>query len=155
VLPAEPIAAGETYRFNASLSAPYNKVTRKAVEVAYRVQLGLKGFKVIAFSSAPGLYSAHSGALGPWAFFVTFVAPVGGAVKTAGLDARAIIAIAIVIVVIGVSARTIGGSLERLITTAGETVKGDLLAPIFNPGTLILIVLAIAIVYGVIARKGA
>lgn len=154
VAESEPIRAGETYRFLGTLKAPYNAATTTALRITYQTELALKGYTFVRLDHAAPLFDEHSGGMAPWPFIVTFRTPSQAPPVAAGFDGRTLLALAVTIVVIAVSIRTVGGRLEKLVTTVGGESRKTL-NTVLNPGTLILIVLAIAIIYGVVAKKGA
>jgi hypothetical protein len=144
----KPISPG-SYRFRATVRAPYNATIRAAIENGIKIQIVAKGGTPGKFASAPPLYSS-SGTLMPWPFTHEFAMPVRDPNKPvqAGLDPRAFLLIVAGVVVLGLTFFLVEHKLERLVTTVGEQVR-DTTKPLFDllsPGTLVLALLGLVLV---------
>lgn len=156
------------YRYRAQITGAYSVGVANALSWAWKTKLGLQHAKDIEVRYSPPLASAHGGISPVWPFVVEFTVPAVDPIAPtqAGLDPRAVLAIAVAIVAGALALKLAGGTLEKLVDRVGDTVDAgvqtvrdiakdvrDTAKDIFNPGTVILVVLAIALVTGAVALK--
>ena len=153
-----PLESGATYRIVGTIDGPYTPTMTGAVRIAFATKLAAKGLTISRFDHAAPLFGAHDGKQAPWPFIVTFVAPESSQeIAQAGLDPRAVLAIAALVATVALSLRLASSRLEKLVSTTAAGVGGVLeqsVGKLLEPGTVILVVLGIAIVYGAVRMRG-
>lgn len=143
--------AGEYYRIRLMVRAPYTAATTAALKTGFQIHAAVTGLRDLSFYHAPPLYDPRANGIGAFPFIVKYqVDPRSNnqEIQTAGLDPKAVYALA-VLVVAGLLAFAIASHhIDRLVTTVGENVKGvvttaggqarDLAHEVLNPGLILL-----------------
>jgi len=155
------LVPGETYRIRATVRGPYNAAVTGALRLAFDAQLVLKGNTVLGHDHAPPLWDMHTNALGPWPYLVTFrppPAPDPNAPMQAGIDARAVAGIVAAVIALVLAVALVSSKLEHLVATVADESRKtvhELGGSLLSPGTIILVVLAIALVVGAVGKARA
>jgi len=143
--PAAPgkFVPGETYRVKGYVSAPYTRVNVMMVKAALRLKFDRKNVSIIRIFDEAPMYSAHGTGATRWPVTVEFIGKEA-TINESELDPRALLALAAVIAVAGITFYMVESKVEHLVTATADAVSGvidhtkDLVAPVFNPVTLIL-----------------
>lgn len=151
---ADTLKAGETYRLVNVVKAPYNEVVKTAYRTQFQLMAWANDYTVKGFEFDPPMFTAHTNDLAPWSARMVFTPIPRTGVVQAGMDPRALLALAATIIAGALALVLVSSKLEHLVTTTGQTVKDTVVgatAPVFNPAVLIL-------AFGVLAlfmlRKG-
>jgi len=142
--PDAELVAGETYRIRSTVRGPYNGTVVGLMRAHARFESWAKDLEFVSFDSSPPMMSAHAGTLAPWTAVFTF-RPRPKSPAHAGLDPRAMVGLAAVIVAAALSLYLVEAKLEKLVRVVGDELLDppvdllkDLLEKLLSPGTVLL-----------------
>jgi hypothetical protein len=151
--PDRRLVPGEVYRLRCTFRGAYNTFNRGLVETKFRLEAAAKGFRVRRVETFPPMIVAHTSSLAPWSATMEFEVNPSGA-SQAGIDPRAALGVAALVITIALSFTLIESKLEKLVTVIGDTIVKpplDFLQQLLSPGTLVLAFAAFAVFF--LARR--
>lgn len=153
-----PLVIGERYRMVLKIRAPYNDVTEAAVRLQFEAKAIQNHYKLESFRAVVPFQrdTVDTSYMPTWTAYIEFTVRPDQIAQEAGLDPRALLVLAGVVVTVALAFVLVESKIERLITTTintGEKAAKDLAkSTVFNPGFLIIALAAFGIFFW--AKKG-